>query len=524
MSNIKIGWASRDISTDKPINLPGQFHMRPSKGVLDPVTTTALVVDDGNDSVIFLSVDIVSLRNGILDSVRAYVTERNPEIPVMKIVANCTHAHTGGDTAIEKPKTGGASLWASTPKDGFEVASSDEYRHFLVAQAGDAIIEAWGKRNDGGIAYGYGYAVVAHSRRVVYFDDTSLRPGAVKNSTHGVDGHARMYGNTNDDNFSHYEAGSDHFVNIMFTFDGADKLTGAIINIPCPSQNSEAEFYMSADYWHDVRVAIRAKYGDIFILPQCAAAGDLSPRILHYKAAQERRFRLKYGEIDTVAKGKIEIAARRDIAERIAVAFDEVYSWASKEILHNLPINHNVSTVNLSRRLITDAEYEEAVADLANLEAQPWFKTGDDAADLYKNTVLEAGRNRNRRVIKRHEDQKTDPKLPMELHVLRIGDIAFCTNRFELYMDFQHRIQARSPFNQTFIIQLCAQPGLDGGSYLCTERGFEGRGYSASMFCNLVSHEGGQELVNETVRILKEIYTPVENAVEASDSLPKMEN
>ena len=50
MSNIKIGWASRDISTDKPINLPGQFHMRPSKGVLDPVTTTALVVDDGNDS------------------------------------------------------------------------------------------------------------------------------------------------------------------------------------------------------------------------------------------------------------------------------------------------------------------------------------------------------------------------------------------------------------------------------------------------------------------------------------------
>jgi len=32
----------------------------------------------------------------------------------------------------------------------------------------------------------------------------------------------------------------------------------------------------------------------------------------------------------------------------------------------------------------------------------------------------------------------------MELHVVCLGDIAFTTNRFELYMDYMHRIQARS--------------------------------------------------------------------------------
>jgi ATP-dependent helicase/nuclease subunit B len=32
MQRIKIGWARRDVSTDKPINIPGQFHMRISKG------------------------------------------------------------------------------------------------------------------------------------------------------------------------------------------------------------------------------------------------------------------------------------------------------------------------------------------------------------------------------------------------------------------------------------------------------------------------------------------------------------
>ena len=35
MNQIRIGWASRDVSTDKPVNIPGQFHMRISEGVLE---------------------------------------------------------------------------------------------------------------------------------------------------------------------------------------------------------------------------------------------------------------------------------------------------------------------------------------------------------------------------------------------------------------------------------------------------------------------------------------------------------
>ena len=160
----------------------------------------------------------------------------------------------------------------------------------------DTCLLARNGRAPGAYAYGYGYAVVGHSRRVCYFDDVSKRPGAVINSTHGVNGTSVMYGNTNDDNFSHYEAGADHFINLLYTYDADGKLTGAIINVPCPSQNSEHEWMLSADYWNDVRKAIRARHGNIFILAQCAAAGDLAPRILHYKQAQDRRFRLKYGE------------------------------------------------------------------------------------------------------------------------------------------------------------------------------------------------------------------------------------
>lgn len=507
MNKVSIGWASRDVSTTKPVNIPGQFHMRISEGIIDPVTVTALVIDDGVDSVIFLSADIVVIRSCLLDKVRAKVAEMNADIPVLKIVMNATHTHTGpttyGDQSHLKSKTS-ASLHAEIPHSGIEIASADDYQKFFVARAAEAVVEAYEKRKPGGIAYGYGYAVVGHSRRVVYFDDVSKRPGAVSNSTHAVHGHAAMYGKTDDPMFSHYEAGADPFINLLYTFDVNGKLTGAIINVPCPAQNSENEYRLSASFWHEAREAIRAKHGNIFILSQSAAGGDLSPRILHYKKAEQRRFRLKYGTDNP--KNVSEYFERKDISERIAYAFNEVLDWAKKDIKTALPVKHTVKTIKLSRRLVDKDAYELAKVELKKLQERKFKTDGTPKEQLRANSILIARQNRYRRIIARYELQVTEPKLPTELHAIRIGDIAFATNQFELYMDFQHRMQARSPFEQTFIIQLCGTPGSGGGSYLPTKRAVWGRGYSASIFCNEVSPEGGQELVEETLAALMDLH------------------
>lgn len=505
MSQLQIGWASRDVSTDQPINIPGQFHMRISKGIMDPVTITALTIDNGTDLVIFLSADLVVIRSGLLDLVREKTARLNPAIPVAKIVMNATHTHTGAshyDNSSGSWRMTGSSTadTGQLPDHGIKIASSDAYRDALSTAMAEIIVEAYANQKPGGVAFGYGYAVVGHSRRVIYTDDTAKRPGSAP-SGFKVNGHGVMYGNSADPNFSHYEAGADHFVNLLYTFDADKKLTGAIINVPCPSQNSEQEYYLSADYWHDTRVAIRKQFGDIFILPQCAAAGDLSPRILHYKKAQTRRFKLKY-DIE-----KTEMAARKDIAERIAAAFAEVYSWAAKDIQTDLPLTHTVKTVELSKRLISDDEVAFARQNLQSLESETFAETGTPEERLSHDSRLIAQRNRFVRIIDRYDNQAAEPKLPMELHVLRLGDVAFATNRFELYMDYMHRIQARSPFAQTFVIQLTGVPGPDGGTYLATERGAANKGYSACLFCNLVSPQGGQELVDETVKILTDIYT-----------------
>ena len=49
---------------------------------------------------------------------------------------------------------------------------------------------------------------------------------------------------------------------------------------------------------------------------------------------------------------------------------------------------------------------------------------------------LKAGRDRLLEIIARYETQEAKPTLPMEMHTIRVGDIAFASNRFELYMDY----------------------------------------------------------------------------------------
>ena len=91
----------------------------------------------------------------------------------------------------------------------------------------------------------------------------------------------------------------------------------------------------------------------------------------------------------------------------------------------------------------------------------------------------------------------------MELHVIRLGDVAICTNPFELYTDFGLQIKARSKALQTFVIQLAGT----SGKYVPTEKAVEGGSYSAGINSNLVGPEGGQVLVDRTVEAINSLWS-----------------
>lgn len=500
---LKFGWSRRDVSIDEPVNIPGQFRVRLSKGILDPIMVNCLVVEDGEDIAIFMSGDFVAGRS-IIEDIRAKLTKARSDIPAEKVLFNVTHTHCGA--GLDKDPA-----FARLPHEGIEIFPALEYRDYMSNLAVEAICEAYDTRDEGSFAYGYGYAVVAHSRRVLYSDDWSLRPGAENgaNNPLAVDGHAKMYGPTKDENFIGYEGNVDHYINLLYTFDKNDKLTGAIINVPCPSQNSEQEEMLTADYWNEVRELIRKKHGDIHILSQCAAAGDMSPRTLHYKEAEARRYALKFGEVPNAEKlnRPWEMYNRYDIAERIAVAFDEVLEWAKKDKIRDARVQHTVKTIKLPQRLITKDQYEFSKREMQALIDTYVPKTDGTTFERFEDRAkLEAKLNRFRGILARYEEQQKTKTTDMELHVISLGDVAFATNAFELYIDYQHQMQAKSPFTQTFIIQLCDQPEGNRPGYLAHERAIKNHGYSATIYCNQVSPEGGEVLVAETLKELRALH------------------
>ncbi|MFZ2657324.1 MAG: hypothetical protein WAX69_20480 [Victivallales bacterium] len=484
--SILIGWSSRDVTPDRPVNLRGQFHMRIARTVKDPVTVTALSVSaknakDAKSSFIWVSCDTVGIPDSVLEMSRTKLGKLARDFPVENLVLNATHTHTA-------PESGGG--WFPPVPKG--VMKSEEYAEFFSDKIAEAAAESWNRRKHGFIAWGMGYAQIGHGRRAVYFDDLSKRPDSCELPGMKTEKNARMYGNTCDDKFDCIEGYADHSTHFLFTFDGSKKLTGAVINIACTAQETEGLEEISADFWHEARIALRKQYGEkLFVLAQSSAAGGLSPHLMFNKDAGKRMLELK------------GISSRQEIANRIKTAFDDVFPWASKDMKDNVEIKHLSETIGLPRRMITREEYFKAKKGLLELEKIPPSKAKDADAGLREDSVVFARKRRCQRILQRYEEQNKNRNCRMELHVIRIGDIAFASNTFELFTDYGIRIQARSPATQTFVVQLCS-----GGraSYLPTELAEKGESYSACIYCNEVGHEGGDVLVEETVRQIKTMW------------------
>jgi hypothetical protein len=103
--------------------------------------------------------DLVAIREGIIDKVRARLKERLPDFDPRKIVLSATHTHTAPvmrEGAYELPKEG--------------IIQPAQYVEFLAERVCQAAEQAWNARRKGRAGWGLGHAVVAQNRRAVYAD------------------------------------------------------------------------------------------------------------------------------------------------------------------------------------------------------------------------------------------------------------------------------------------------------------------------------------------------------------------
>jgi hypothetical protein len=400
--DLHVGWATVAITPDKPVALVGQLHKRISQKVRDPLTATALAVEtrgeDGlREQAILVSCDVLYIRKSVQDRVRQILRDRVPDFDAQKLLLNATHTHTGPGFADEDFGT----LYDVGKDEG--VMKASEYADLFVERVARAAVDAWQSRKLGGMSWALGHAVIGLNRRTHYFDGSTV-----------------MYGKTNRADVANVEGYEDHGVEMLFFWGKDNATTGIVINLACTAQETEGLSEISADFWHDVRLEVRRRFSrDIFILAQCAAAGDLSPHFLFRSRAEE------------IMRQRRGLSSRQEIARRIVDAVESALPLAQRDIQARTHFRHTVAKVDLPP---------------AEAAVQPFYTT--------------------------------DTVAPIEFHVIRLGDIAIATNPFELYLDYGIRIKARSPATLTLLVQLSCQHC----GYLPTEKGVAGGGYSADKY------------------------------------------
>jgi hypothetical protein len=291
-----------------------------------------------------------------------------------------------------------------------------------------------------------------------------------------------MYGATNTERFRRIEGYEDHAVDVLCFFNEQKQLKAAAITLACPSQ-SVGGVMLSADFWHDVRKLIHERHGEqVCVLGFCAPAGDQAPNLLLRKKSEARMDRLR------------GLSRSQELGRRIAASFEDVLTVIRQDIRTDVPFVHHVKQIDLPGLKVSDETYAT-------------MKKLCDTLDAKQEMVGPDWWNRHFYgfVVDRYEAQQKGAVVnSVEMHVMRLGDVAIATNPYELYLDYGLQIQGRSPAQQTILIQLAA--AMDFAYYVPTPRAIEAGGYSAEVTHNLVGPEGAQALVDRTVEAIGNLW------------------
>ena len=399
-----------------------------------------------------------------------------PGFDPKNLILNAIHTHNAPGVDPVRP-----SSWLKPLPDLLE---TEDYRKFLLDKLRQVAAEAWDSRGPGGIAAGRSQAVIGHCRRAVYSDGT-----------------AEMYGRTDRDDFIGMEGGEDSGVDLLFTYSPSGNPTGLIINVACPSQSMEATYLISSDFMGEIRRLLKDKFGPGFkTYAQISAAGCQSPRDLTRGERDDKAFWSSDGVTE--------------IGQRLLTAVEN----AKIDNIDFLPeFKHLSCSIKLPVRMVTEQEYNQAQAKITDLEAI------QSEPEAYKDFCREVKENEaipdragpydsklhhfvkiqnNKAVVSRWKMQQKTTHYSFTSHILRLGDCAFVSNPFELYLEFGQRIRARSQASQTFVVQLSG----DACGYLPTVAAEKLGGYGGMVINGFVGSEGGRILVEETLKKIEKLW------------------
>ena len=461
-AQLHIGTAETIITPDRPIALEGHFRLRVSDGVSSPVMAQVVVLetmegDKFQERSIMVSVDLVHLPWEMLHAVRARVKRALPVVDTSKIFISTTHTHQAPVVMRDN----------FIIPDG--VMTVGEYIEFFAQQVSEAIVKACSNTRAGSMAWGLGNAEIGFNRRTAY-----------------LSGRGQMFGGMRTPDYKGPEGAVYRGMPILFFFDGDGHPIAAAVNPWCPAQVAPGDRRISADFWHPVREQLKKEFGEAFtLLCWCGAAGDQMPGTRLHPGAENRMLHLRG------TGGWVNECARRIVASVL-----DVYRLVREERKGEIVLKHRCDQIRLPGWKLSDEEIADIRAAHDGFEED--LKNHPEKANALARPISWRAQTLE---VQENLRKSKDGCYPSEIHVLRIGDVAVCTNQFELFTEYGLRMLARSDAQMTCVVQL-AGPAY----YLPTAEAIAGGGYSAIPETCPVGAEGGQVLVDETVKRITKLF------------------
>ena len=273
---------------------------------------------------------------------------------------------------------------------------------------------------------------------------------------------------------------------LVYVYGKERNLKGVVANLPCTAQCDEQANYVSSDYWGVVRENVQKELGaEVAVLPLCRCAGDLTPHNFIDRFPSKKDDSISGGRKSAMETGK-------RIAREIVYCKDETVRKYCGQVHHAQAMKE----ITLPAHTVTKEEYEWAKefiekykADESYIGSKSKYCTGNRRFNFLNSHAK----------IRKYENPQAEVKT--RIYATVIGDIAFITNPFELFIEYGDRIRMALPECIVYDVELC----YERLGYLPTERAAKGGSYSTFTFNGECPASAGDILVKESIDLVKSI-------------------
>lgn len=449
---LQAGAYAADISPEEwPLNLRGTFNARPVEVSHDPLHARTLVLGDGATLMSITVVDSLMISRENFDKAKAIASEKT-EIPTNRMLIAATHTHTAPASYVQR---------GTEP----EIA----YEKRLIEGIADSIVQAAKNMQTAEVAWGS-----SDLPDEVFNRRWFMKPGKMPKNPAGDLDQVKMHPPRVPENLVKAAGPVDPEVSILSVRDTRGRPLCLLGNYSLHYVGGVPSGEVSADYFGRFASLVENRLSkgnplDGFVgIMSNGTSGDVN----NINYLNPRPPREPFEQINIVA-GKTADAAW------------QAYQELTESYSNSVPLGMIEREISLKLRHPSPERVERAKEILSMSESAQKL-----LPRLSKDYAV--------RTLKQAE---AGDNISIKIQAIRIGELAIVTFPFEVFAETGLDLKARSPFADTFVIELAN--GADG--YLPTPRQHKWGGYETWLPTNRVQIDTSDIITDNLLEMLDEL-------------------